>query len=87
MMSPPQSRVRAVRWNLQQTKCHRARMAGFLHLPPHVELLVLTATMAVSIGLGLAMARATIFIVFSRLTRNMVGTHAMATASITRIGL
>ena len=28
-----------------------------MHLPPHMELLVVTATMAFSIGLSLAMAR------------------------------
>ena len=52
-----------------------------LALFSHVELLVLTATMAFSTGLGLAMARATIFIVFSLMTRNIVGTNRIATAS------
>ena len=54
-------------------------MAGFLHLPRHVELLVLTATLALSIGLGLAMTRATIFMVLSLMTRNMSAlTHGLA---------
>ena len=62
-------------------------MAGFLHFPPHVELLVLTATMAVSIGLGLAMARGTIIIALSLMTRSIVGTNGIATATSHGIGL
>jgi hypothetical protein len=57
-------------------------MAWFLQILPRVELLLLTATMAASIGLGLAMARATIFLVFFFMTRDIAATNASATASL-----